>query len=196
LLLLAGTVALALVVPRLVVSATAPPEPACWNGLETDPCQPLKGLTGAMWAFDPNQVVAANCDRLRKEDYFVEAEDAWHCTWPDLAVDMFVARFPDVADGPAIWRDVSYNNGFREMAPDTWPRGEALGPGLFGGTPLTKDLDAPLIALCYDDIPYCLELDAMSNRALETAEDRVATLTSHEVQAYLRQLAATPTGDV
>ncbi|MEZ0447063.1 hypothetical protein [Cellulomonas sp. ICMP 17802] len=194
LLLVAGTVAVGLTIPRHL--RPEPPAASCWNGITTDPCLPLEGFTGATWAFDLDRVATADCDRLPADDYAPEAAEAWHCTWPDLDVDVVVARFPSVDDGPALWRDISAANGFREVDPERWPRGEALGPGFVGSTPMTKDLDAPLLALCYDDIPYCVEMDAMSADGLETAQDRVATLTGHEVEAYLRQLGATPSGDV
>ena len=195
LLLVAGTVALGLAIPRAVV-ADPTPERECWNGLVTDPCLPLDGITGAMWAFDPNQVVAADCDRLRNGDYVVEAEEAWYCTWPDLRADVFVARFPTTDEGLAIWRDMTNSNGFREIESDLWPNGEGLGPGFVGSMTLTKDIDAPVLALCYDAIPYCLEIDALSQDVLEAAEDRVATLTSGEVEDYVAQQVAESRGDV
>jgi hypothetical protein len=194
LVLVAAAVTAAVLVPRHLEVAAEPA--TCWNGILTDPCLPLEGMSGAMWAFDPNQVVSSSCDRLHDEDYFELAEEAWYCSWPDLRADVYIARFPLAADGPALWRDVADANGFREMDADTWPTGEALGPGFFGSTPMTKDLDAPFLALCYDDLPYCVEIDARSNRGLEAAEDRIATLPGREVDAYLAEPTAAPTGDV
>ncbi len=189
--LAASTVTIVLALPR----PTAP-QASCWNGIATDPCLPLEGQTGAMWAFDPNQVVASDCDRMRGDDYFPEAKESWYCTWPDLKVDVFIARFSTIDDGPAIWRDIADYNGFTEYYPERWPTGDALGPTFSGSTPATKNFDAPFLTLCYDDIPYCVEIEAASNRGLETAEDRIGTLTGDDVDAYLTQLANEPGGDV
>lgn len=193
-LLIAGAIAAAVAVSHHVEAA--PETPTCWNHIETDPCLPLEGLTGAMWAFDPNQVVVADCDRLRGDDYFPEAQESWHCYWPDQAVDVFIARFSSIDDGPAIWRDIADYNGFTEYYPNRWPSGDSLGPSFSGSTRSTKNFDAPFLTLCYDDIPYCMEIDAASNRGLEAAEDRIGTLGSDEVEAYLTQLAAMPSGDI
>ena len=185
-LLVAGTVAAGLAIPRLLPVPVASATPvACWNDLPPTPsCLPVEGLTGAMWAVDPNQVAVADCDRLRKSEYPL-AEDAYVCAWLDLTADVVIARFSTPDAALQSWQETAAFEGLMEIPPDDeWPDSEAVATTFLGSFAGYKGADGSFAVHCYHDVPYCVEIYALSESALETAGDRLTWLTTADVERY------------
>ncbi|WP_315093613.1 hypothetical protein [uncultured Cellulomonas sp.] len=187
LVLVAGTVAASLAVLRLLdtpVADDATTE-ACWNDLPPTPsCLPLEGLTGAMWAVDPDQVVVADCDRLRKSEY-PEAEDAYVCGWLDLTADVVISRFTTTDAALQFWREATVSEGEPEVPPDEGsPDSDAHTTEFLGSFAGYKGADASFTVHCYQDVPYCVEIYALTETALETADERLTWLTTADVDRY------------